>query len=77
MTAPMQGIGDRWLLGERLEGIALMHNQTVRVLAGAHEGDAGTVVLLLRTSPEPVYLVALHSGAGTVRVRQSDVQPSV
>jgi hypothetical protein len=71
MVARTPGLGDRWLAGERLEGVAFGVHDRVTVTEGVRAGSAGGILLLLAVAPEPVYLVALDAGAGDVRVRQS------
>lgn len=68
MSAP--GLGDRWMSGERLDGVAFALHDRVRVTAGTHAGRTGVVALLLVAAPEPAYLVTLDDG-GDTRVRQS------
>jgi len=70
MTGP--GLGDRWLAGERIDGVAFAHNEAVEVVTGRLTGQLGTVVLLMAVSPEPLYLVA--TDAGDARVRQSELR---
>lgn len=69
----MRGIGDRWLAGERVEGITFAHHDQVRIARGPHAGSTGTVALLLSTAPEPTYLVSLGA-AGDARARQSELE---
>lgn len=67
----VRGLGDRWLAGDAIPGVAFAHNQSVEILTGTHAREHGTIALLLRVEPEPVYLVALGAGRGDVRVAQS------
>lgn len=71
MTA--RGLGDRWLAGEPVPGVAFAHNERVTFVGGRYDGDEGTVVLLMAIEPEPAYLVS-HAQGGEVRVRQSSLQ---
>jgi hypothetical protein len=68
------GLGDRWLAGEPLEGVRFALHDAVEILEGRCRGARGTVVLLLATRPEPLYLVTVGSGAGDVRIRQTDLR---
>ena len=68
------GLGDRWLAGESLAGVAFALNDAVQITAGRFRGAAGTVILLMSVAPEPTYLVALTSGAGDTRIRQSELR---
>ena len=70
----IRGLGDRWLAGDAVPGVAFAHNQGVEVLTGARAQARGTIALLLRIEPEPVYLVALSDGRGDVRMRQSELR---
>lgn len=67
---PNQGIGDRWLAGERVDGVAFALHDRVEVTAGPCDGERGTISLLMGLAPEPSYLVTLASRRD-VRVRQS------
>lgn len=69
----LRGLGDRWLAGERIEGIRFAHHDRVTVVGGAHDGDVGTVSLLLGPAPDPLYLVTLERGGRAVRLRQSEL----
>jgi hypothetical protein len=70
----VRGLGDRWLAGEAVPGVDFAHNDSVEILTGSHAEQSGVIVLLLGIEPEPVYLVALGSGRGDVRVRQSGLR---
>jgi hypothetical protein len=67
----IRGAGDRWLAGEKPDGVAFAHNEAVEITVGRHAGEAGAIVLLLALAPEPRYLVELGSGGGDVHVPQS------
>jgi hypothetical protein len=69
----LRGLGDRWLAGDAVDGVAFLQHARVSVIAGARLGAHGTVMLLLDLEPEPVYLVALDSGSD-VKVRQSSLR---
>jgi hypothetical protein len=72
----IRGVGDRWLAGEAVPGVAFAHNEVVEVVTGPHTGTRGAIVLLLGVEPEPVYLVQLGSKQSDVRVRQSGLRAS-
>ena len=65
-------IDRRWMAREPVEGVAFLLNDSVRVIAGPHSGSGGSVVSLLETTPEPVYLVELADGRDA-RLQQSDL----
>ena len=69
----LRGLGDRWLAGGAVDGVAYLQHARVSIAAGARLGARGTVMLLLDLEPEPVYLVALDSGSD-VKVRQSSLR---
>lgn len=69
MTTP--GLGDRWLRGEAIPGVAFAQHAPIVVATGSRAGQQGRVVLLLAVSPEPLYLVALPDDAIELRIRQS------
>ncbi len=66
------GLGDRWMAGEPLPGVAFAQHDAVELTAGPHVGRRGTIALLLAVSPEPSYLGALDGG-GDVRARQGEL----
>jgi len=73
VSEPLAGLGDRWLRNEPIDGVAFGPHARVRVVGGVHEGRPGTVRLLLRVSPAPVYVVALDGGVIT-RLPQDALQ---
>jgi hypothetical protein len=68
------GLGDRWLGGERIPGVAFAHYDTVRVVAGPHAGGEGRVLLLVTPPPEPTYLVHLPEMARPVRLAERELE---
>jgi len=70
----VRGLGDRWVAGETIPGVAYAFGDPVEVADGARAGARGTIALLLAVSPEPRYLVALGGGGGDARVRQSGLR---
>lgn len=79
MTAPRpvrtSGLGDRWMAGERLPGVAFAQHDAVQVTEGAHAGRAGRVLLLAAPPPAPAYLVDLGDTV-PARVAQSALRPA-
>ena len=70
------GVGDRWMAGEAIPGVAFALHDAVQVAEGPHAGRAGRVLLLAAPPPTPAYLIAVD-GAGTpVRVPQSALRPA-
>lgn len=67
-----RGLGDRWLAGERVDGVAFEHGAEVEITRGRHAGQRGSVALLMDLGGDPLYLVDL--GEGAVRVRQSELR---
>ena len=67
----IRGLGDRWLAGEPVDGVAFEQHAPVDIIAGPLAGATGTVALLLGISADPSYLITLADGAGDARVRQS------
>lgn len=61
-----------FLSREEITGVRFTHDDFVRVIAGAHRGQAGSLVALLALRPEPVFLLELESGHD-VQVRQSEI----
>ena len=67
----IRGQGDRWLAGERVDGVEFEQYAPVQITGGPYAGQTGSVALLLNLQADPLYVVSLPSGAGDVRVRQS------
>lgn len=65
-------MGDRWLAGERVDGVAFELRAAVEIARGRYAGRRGSILLLMDVDDDPLYLVDL--GGGTVRVRQSDLR---
>ena len=57
-----RGLGDRWLAGEAIDGVAYAQHTLVQVVEGSRAGARGIVLLLMSIEPEPRYLVQLESG---------------
>ncbi len=70
----IRGLGDRWLAGQAVPGVAFAQNDSVVIHVGPHAGEGGAIVMLVGVEPEPVYLIELGSGRGDVRVRQSGLR---
>lgn len=65
-----RGLGDRWLAGGRIEGVAFAQHERVEVVSGRFLGHRGRILLLVGLDPEPGYLVQLDGGVGDAKVRQ-------
>ena len=63
------GLGDRWLAGESIDGVA--YAQGARVVLP--DGRLGRVLLLAGPPPDPPYLVELPDAPRPVRLRQSEL----
>ena len=70
------GLGDRWMAGERLPGVAFALHDAVQVAQGPHAGRAGRVLLLAAPPPAAAYLVAFDAAAAPVRVAQAALRPT-
>ena len=68
------GIGDRWLRGEALPGVAFALHDRVAIAGGSRDGAHLAVALLLAVAPHPLYLVTLDDDAGELKVRQSSLR---
>lgn len=73
MTSNNHGVGDRWLAGERIAGVAFALHDAVEIVAGPFDGERATIALLMGLAPEPSYLVTLPSRRD-VRLRQSELR---
>ena len=72
----LRGVGDRWMAGEPVEGVAFAPGAAVDVVAGAHAGASGRVLLLVVLRPEPRYVVHLAATGIDVRLAQSALAPA-
>ena len=71
------GLGDRWMAGEALPGIAFAQHARVVLREGPRAGAMGTVLLLIAVSPEPRYAVRLDGeGAAVVKAAQGALAPA-
>lgn len=64
------GIGDRWLAGYAIEGVAFGPGASVEFVRGPRMGARATVLLLVSVATEPTYRVRAASG-DELHVRQS------
>jgi hypothetical protein len=64
-------IEERWTFGEAIQDIKFSINEVVSVALGRHADKVGTVIALLRLTPEPEYLVEVETGEGAIKVFQS------
>jgi hypothetical protein len=69
-----RGQGDRWLAGESIAGVQFEYNASVEIIDGTQAGKRGRVAVLMSLDADPLYLVALSTGGGDVRVRQSSLR---
>ena len=65
----IRGVGDRWLDGEKIDGVEFPLHARVMITLGRHAGKIGTVAFLMNLDADPLYLVELAAGTGDVRVR--------
>ena len=72
------------MAGEQVDGVAFAHGASVEIVAGAHAGARGRVLLLLAVRPEPRYLVhvaapgtdAIPGATANARLAQSMLAPA-
>jgi ribosomal protein L24 len=50
-----------------------LHNDPVRIIAGAHKGASGSLVTVISLKPEPRFVVELEAGRD-VEVAQSEIE---
>jgi hypothetical protein len=65
-------LGQAFLDRTPIPGVRFRHNDFVRITAGKHAGKAGSLVTVLKLSPEPLFIVELESGYD-VQVTQSEL----
>lgn len=51
-----------FLARKPIHGVALQHNDYVKVIGGQHASDSGSIVSVESLGRDPVYLVELESG---------------
>ena len=56
------GVGDRWLAGETVDGVAFGPGQQVALARGPRAGERATVLLLVAVQPAPTYRVRTAAG---------------
>lgn len=82
MTAPRRttprgaGIGDRWMAGEAIAGVAFAQHDAVTIADGPHAGRVGRVLLLAAPPPAVAYLVDVDGTPAPVRVAQTALRPT-
>jgi hypothetical protein len=69
--AASRGLGDRWMAGESIPGVAFALHDPVHVADGPHAGRAGRVLLLAAPPPRTAYLIAVDGADAPVRVPQA------
>lgn len=76
MSAPVtaRGLGDRWLAGETIDGVAFAQHEPVVLRAGRRAGRVGRVLLLASGPPDPHYLVAVDDEPRPLRLRESELE---
>ncbi len=60
MKATLQQ-SNAFLSHEPIPGVVFEHNDYVRVIAGEHVGDSGSLISLEELGEDPVYLVELET----------------
>lgn len=73
---PHRGVGDRWMAGERIPGVAFAQHDGVQITEGPHAGRAGRVLLLAAPPPAAAYLVELEGVGAPVRLLQAALRPA-
>lgn len=58
---------------EPIAGVSFEHNDYVKVIAGPHNGNFGSLVTVHSLQPEPEFILELDSGFD-VQVLQSELQ---
>lgn len=62
-----------FLAHKPIERVRFEHNDSVRIVAGEHEGKNGTLVSIEELGEDPLFVLELEAGFDT-RVRQSQIQ---
>ena len=64
---------NNFLAGKRIQGIALQHNDYVKVVSGSCAPNAGSLISVEELGEDPLYLVELESGEDKL-IRQSNLE---
>ena len=70
---PHLDLGQAFLNREPIPGVNHSHNDYVRVVAGPHAGDAGSLVTVISVEPEPRFILEAESGHD-IEVAQSEIE---
>jgi hypothetical protein len=63
-----------WASVPGIEGVAFKFNDAVRIKAGEHAGEMGSVVSLLAVEPMPTYVVELSQSGKSLTLGQSQLE---
>jgi hypothetical protein len=66
-------LGQSFVNREPIDGVLYLHNDPVRIIAGAHKGASGSLVTVISLKPEPRFVVELEAGRD-VEVAQSEIE---
>ena len=63
-----------WASVPGIEGVAFRFNDAVRIKAGEHAGEMGSVVSLLAVEPMPTYVVELSLSGKSLSLAQYQLE---
>jgi len=63
-----------WASVPGIDGVAFRFNDVVRIKAGEHAGETGSVVSLLAVEPMPTYVVELSLSGKSLTLAQSQLE---
>ena len=63
-----------WASVPGIDGVAFKFNDAVRIKAGEHAGEIGSVVSLLAVEPMPTYVVELSLSGKSLTLGQSQLE---
>ena len=62
-----------WFQFQDIPNIAFKLNDSVRIVTGEYQGMLGTIIALLQSHPEPVYLVELGTTGSELEMPESSL----
>ena len=66
-----------WFGFQPIPGVAFGLNDAVRITAGEHLGELGSVISVESVEPIPRYMIELGSGGGSIGVPESALEPAL
>jgi len=68
-----QDIAQAFLNHTPIKGVQFEHNDYVRIVAGSHAGQFGSLITVIGLEPEPKFVLELESGFD-IEIMQSQIK---